>query len=175
YYGFSKVPNLQYDLLKILDPAKKKIILHPKSRGSAKEWGLDNFAELIQHLPSNQFQVFISGTKQDAEQMPEFLANNTSAINITGKLNLAEFIVFIANCDVLVAASTGPLHIAAALNKQSIGLFTSKRPMHPGRWAPLGAKAHYLVFDSECEKCQKGEDCNCIQSISPQKIIELVA
>lgn len=175
YYGFSNLPRLTFDLLKILDPNKKKIILHPKSKGSAKEWGLDNFGQLIDLLPAEKFQIFISGTKQDADQMQDFLVTHQKAMNITGKLSLAEFIVFIAACDILVAASTGPLHIAAALQKQSIGLYTSKRPMHPGRWAPLGLKAQPLVFDADCEKCQKGEDCNCIQNISPQKVIELIA
>ena len=172
YYGFENIPQVQTEAVNLLDKEKIKIILHPKSKGSAKEWGLENFARLIDLLPKEKFQIFISGTKEDGEQMPDLLSKNSKAIDLTGKLNLAQYIVFIAHCDVLVAASTGPLHIAAALSKQSIGLFVPKRPMHPGRWGALGAKAKCLVFDSDCEKCKNGEDCDCIKNISPQLVID---
>lgn len=137
-YGFTKLPNTKFDLLKLIKKDKINIILHPKSKGSAKEWGLTNYLKLIDLLPSNRYQIFISGTKQDATNMKAFLKQNKKAIDITGQLSLAEFIFFIHQSDVLIAASTGPLHIAAALNKKAIGLFSSKRPMHPGRWAPVG-------------------------------------
>lgn len=173
-YGFENVPNLQFDTLNLLDNKRKKVILHPKSKGSAKEWGLSNFSDLIKLLPKDKYQLFISGTKQDADQMRDFLNANTDAIDVTGKMSLQEFIVFINHCDALVAASTGPLHIAAALNKVSIGLFTSKRPMHPGRWAPIGNFAQALVFDVHCENCKSGKDCNCIKKLSAGQVANLL-
>jgi heptosyltransferase-3 len=174
-YGFSKVKPLGNELfMNMLDKNKKKVILHPRSKGSAKEWGLANFSKLIQQLPSEKFQVFISGTKEDGMQLEKFLRENPTATDITGKLSLDEFISFIDLCDVLVAASTGPLHIAAALGKKAIGLFSPMRPIHPGRWAPLGEDAHALVYDGNCEQCKAGKDCNCIQKIDVQKVVHLI-
>jgi ADP-heptose:LPS heptosyltransferase len=173
-YGFNKVPNLKFDLLNAIDSNKTKVILHPKSKGSAKEWGLANFKELISKLPNEKYQVFISGTNDDALKMKDFLEEQTSVINLCGRLSLLEFIVFINQCDVMIAASTGPLHIAAALNKTAIGLFSSKRPMHPGRWAPIGLKAKALVYDENCEQCKAGLDCFCIEKIEPQRVINLL-
>jgi heptosyltransferase-3 len=95
-------------------------------------------------------------------------------VDLTGKLKLDQFIAFIAHCDGLVAASTGPLHIAAALGKKTIGLFSSRRPIHPGRWMPVGEDAYALVFDANCEKCREGKECNCITKISPQQIVDLL-
>lgn len=173
-YGFTKIPELKFDLLSLIEKDKIKIILHPKSKGSAKEWGTINYLKLIDLLPSSRYQIFISGTKQDALLMKDFLKQNKKAIDITGQLNLAQFILFINRCDILVAASTGPLHIAAALNKKAIGLFSSKRPMHPGRWAPLGLNAKALVYDEHCEQCKAGVDCFCIEKIDPQRVINLL-
>ena len=174
FYGFKKVQNLKFDILEWIDPSKIKVILHPKSKGSAKEWGLNNFTELINLLPENKFQIFISGTNEDEEKMKDFIKLNPKAINITGQLTLSQFIVFIQHCDALVAASTGPLHIAAALGKKSIGLFTSKRPMHPGRWAPIGKQAKVLVYDKNCQLCMAQKDCNCIQNIQAQTVFNLL-
>lgn len=174
YYGFTKLPLLETQYANLIDKTKTNVILHPKSKGSAKEWGLDNFSELIAELSPGNFKVFISGTAQDGKQMQSFLENNKQAIDLTGKLSLHQFIAFIAHADALVAASTGPLHIAAALNKTAIGLFSPKRPIHPGRWMPLGERAHYLVFDEKCELCVKKKECDCITRIEPKQIVDLL-
>lgn len=173
-YGFSQVPQLSNEFSSLIDPTKYNVILHPKSKGSAKEWGLDNFEQLIRLLPEKKYKVFVSGTEQDGKQMQDFLRKNKTAVDITGKLSLQQFIAFINGCDALVAASTGPLHIAAALNKKAIGLFSPKRPIHPGRWMPLGKDAHVLVFDENCQRCAKKQDCDCISKIKPEKVIQLL-
>lgn len=174
YYGFTKVPALKEDYKALIDPAKLNVILHPKSKGSAKEWGLGNFSKLISQLPKDKYKIFVSGTEQDGQLMQDFLKSNAGITDITGRLSLQQFIAFIDHCDALVAASTGPLHIAAALNKKAIGLFSPKRPIHPGRWMPVGKHAHYLVFDENCKACSNKQDCDCITKIKPEQIINLL-
>jgi heptosyltransferase-3 len=173
-YGFTRILKLQTEYSNLLDKNKFNVILHPKSKGSAKEWGLDNFEKLIAMLPDDKFKVFISGTEQDGKLMRDFLNENTKATDITGKLSLEQFIAFIAQSDGLVAASTGPLHIAAALGKVAVGLFSPKRPIHPGRWMPVGKNAHYLVYDKDCAKCSKKQECDCIVKIDPKQILALL-
>ena len=175
YYGFTRIPELSVQMKEVLRSDKFKVILHPKSKGSAREWGLDNFNRLIALLPSKQYQVLISGTKQDAEHMQSFLAQlGPEVVDLTSRLTLKEFIAVIQHCDSLVAASTGPLHIAAALGKSAIGLYSPKRPIHPGRWGPLGTNAEALVFDEHCLRCANGQDCDCIERIEPKRIVDLL-
>lgn len=173
FYGFTNVPALNKEVEDLIDKDKFNIILHPKSKGSAREWGLDNFEKLIEILPKDKFKIFISGTEQEGKLMPEFLKNK-NITDLTGKLSLQQFIAFINAANGLLAASTGPLHIAAALNKKAIGLFVPKRPMHPGRWMPLGKNAHAVVFDKECSECKAGKNCNCIIKIEPKQIVDLL-
>lgn len=174
FYGFTNMPFLEEQFNALIDAKKTNVILHPRSKGSAKEWGIHNFQKLIECLPEDKFKIFISGTKQDGETMREFIEKNQSVTDITGKLSLQQFIAFINNADALVAASTGPLHIAAALNKKAVGLFSPKRPIHPGRWMPLGTKAQVLVSDENCERCAKKQECNCITNISPAAVAQLL-
>ncbi len=174
HYGFINIPKLEDGFALLIDKTKFNIILHPKSKGSAVEWGLENFTKLIHVLPQEKYTVFISGTEADAKQMQGFLHGHPQVISLAGKLTLKQFIAFIAQCDALVAASTGPLHIAAALNKKAIGLFSPKRPIHPGRWMPLGKNAHYLVSDKNCEYCVQKKDCDCIKDISAKQIVDLL-
>lgn len=125
---------------------KRSIVLHPLSQGSAVEWGLHNFQSLIDLLDPDLFDVFITGTKAEGDRISQnHKWSGKHVHDLCGVLSLNELIVFISRCDVLIAASTGPLHIAAALGIKTIGLYSPKRPIHPGRWAPIGSNAGVIV------------------------------
>ena len=66
------------------------------------------------------------------------------AHDLTGRLALAELLAVLAAADGVVAASTGPLHLAALLGTRTLGLFSPVRPLHAGRWGPLGARAEVI-------------------------------
>jgi ADP-heptose:LPS heptosyltransferase len=159
------------------EPGKTNVILHPGSRGSAREWGLGNFSKLIALLPQEKYTVYISGTAAEAAFMKEFLEEHRErVIDLTGKMSLDEFILAISASDALVAASTGPLHIAAALGVKAIGLYAPMRPIFPERWAPIGERASYLVVNREgCDDCRKSGDCHCIREISPADVSALIS
>lgn len=171
-YGFANIPVLEKQFESLLSPGKTKVILHPKSKGSAREWGLENFSKLITELDNTRYSVYISGTAQEGELVRPLLEKHPEVTDLTGKLSLQQFIAFIHRCDALVAASTGPLHIAAAIGKKAIGLFSPMRPIHPGRWKPIGNQASYLVFDKDCIDCKKSKDCHCIREIPTQAVIK---
>ena len=175
YYGLTRLPDLNEALSGLLSKDKRNVILHPGSKGSAREWGIDNFTRLISLLPPDKFQVFISGTEEEGEMLKDtkmFDADHVT--DITGKMKLGEFMSFIRQCDSLVAASTGPLHLAAALGIQAIGIYPPIRPMHPGRWAPIGKKASYLVKDKECSDCRETGACHCMKEIEAEEVKNLL-
>jgi ADP-heptose:LPS heptosyltransferase len=155
-----------------LDPTRFNLILHPKSKGSAREWGLDNFNQLIRLLSKDRYKIFISGSSEDGLVLQAQIETwGSDVTNICGKMPLAQFISFTSKADGLVAASTGPLHVAAALGKVAVGLYAPMHPIHPGRWAPLGTRAGYLVVDKECHLCRHDKRCECIESIRPSDVM----
>ena len=144
---------------------KFNIILHPKSHGSAVEWGLDNFSQLIQLLhQSKKFNIIISGTKTEKKLIQKEILDvyKGLVIDTTGKLSLKEFINLISQSNGLVAASTGPLHIASLCGIKALGLYIDKKPIHPGRWRPIGVNAHFLIPE---------QDNSSIQTIHPNRIL----
>lgn len=157
----------------VADKNKFNLILHPRSKGSAREWGLEKYKKLIQLLPPDKFAVFISGTSEEGKQLESFLRSVSQFPNVkdvTGKFSLAEFIQFIAQADGLLAASTGPLHIAAVSGIHAFGIFPPIRPMHPGRWQPIGRLVEVFVKNETCNDCRKTQLCHCIQEITPELI-----
>lgn len=159
----------------LLNPsAARHIIFHTKSKGSAREWPMGNYLRLAQLLAPMNYQVYISGTEQEGKQIkaqcPQ-LFKESNVSDITGMFNLSEFIEFIDVCDGMVACSTGPLHISAALNKRAVGIYPPIKPMHAGRWGPLGSDSFVLTSTKSCSACRTTGLCGCIQDISPEAVL----
>lgn len=171
-FSFAPVAALRPGFAALVAPDRYNLILHPKSQGSAREWGLDHFASLVQLLPPEQFKIFISGTDKERLLLnPLMDAVGERVTDITGLMKLDEFISFISHCDGLVANSTGPLHLAAALGKDALGLYPPMRPIHPGRWAPIGRNVKIFVLDKSCSDCRKQpEACHCIRAIPAEAL-----
>ena len=144
-YNFNATVDLPPGLQDLMGVNKFNLILHPKSHGSGVEWGLDKFKALAAALPADKFNIFITGSdKEKAVLHPWVKTLPHGVIDTTGKMTLDELIAFIGKADGLLASGTGPLHLAAASGINTLGLFPSARPIHPGRWAPLGERAGYL-------------------------------
>lgn len=151
-------------------PSSYKLVLHPKSKGSAREWPARNYYLLAKSLPSD-FSVFLTGTAIEEVRMQKEVPELFSLPNVTnlmGKLTLAELVCFLDYTDALLACSTGPLHIAAALGKYALGIYPDIRPMHPGRWKPVGKHTETLTIGKpDCTDCtNKPNHCSCIQKIT---------
>jgi len=170
YYGFSRVKALDEKFTSLYSKDKFNLILHSKSKGSAREWGLDNFKKLIHILPKDQYQIFLSGTEEEGLLFREHLLGEDNVVDISGTMSLQQFVSFINSADGLIAASTGPLHIAAALGKRALGIYPPIKPMHPGRWKPLGINADYLVLNKECSDCRSGGSCHCMHELTPEMV-----
>lgn len=175
YLSLAPSDPLPDDIEQLIDPSKVNIILHPKSKGSAREWGEENFGHLIELLPAGRYKVFITGSEAEGERLREWTTKYSSRVtDLTGKLSLSGLIAFIARCQALIACSTGPLHIASALGIQAIGIYPPIRPMHPGRWAPIGRKVKVFVQGERCNDCRKSDLCHCILSISPKDVSDFI-
>lgn len=150
---------------------KFKLIIHPKSKGSAREWSLQNYSDLISLLSPDKVEIFISGTSADGILLADFLnLHQDRVVNLCGKLTLLEFIRFMSTCDALLACSTGPLHLAAAAGINAIGIYPPMRPIHPGRWAPIGEKVKVFVENKVCSDCRSSKNCHCLNGITPNEI-----
>ncbi len=174
FFGLDRIQPLSPALSTLIDHSKYNIILHPKSQGNSREWGLPNFTQLIQLLDQRRFKIFLSGTEADKIALQPLLAHNQDLVtDMSGKMDLFQFMSFIKNCDGLLAHSTGPLHIAAAMGKDAYGLYPPIHPLDPGRWSPLGKGAKVFVADKSCKACKSSPAaCRCMSDIDPLSVIQ---
>ena len=95
-YGISINDPLNPNVLMLIDKNKFNLILHPKSKGSAREWGIENYSKLIRILPEDKFRIFITGTHEEGLLVKKNLIDlHSNIIDLTGKFSLKELISFI--------------------------------------------------------------------------------
>jgi len=152
--------------------AKRRVILHPFSAGSAREWPLHRYTELVQLLQQRGFEVCISGSDEEKERLRDWLRQEGLQVRILpGSQTMTGFMNEIQQADALVACSTGPLHIAAALGKVAVGIYSPLRPIFARRWGPLGPFAVALSAPEPCRHCRKRPDlCTCMEKVQAQTV-----
>ena len=184
-FGLTELPSLEtviattknfiipkFDLPKAFLFEEGYTILHPKSQGSAKEWPIESYFETALILAKKGQKVIFTGIESEGEIFRNQLPEHENIIDSTGKLSLDQLMVLIKNATNLVACSTGPLHIAAYTGINTVGLYSPKRPIHPGRWRALGKNVNIIVNDENCASCAAKEDCNCVSEISVDKVLK---
>ncbi|MFM7466796.1 MAG: glycosyltransferase family 9 protein [Crocinitomicaceae bacterium] len=148
------------------------IVLHPKSKGSAQEWPLEAYMKLCEKLMDLKIPVLFTGTQEEGNTFRQLIPKHPAVIDTTGQLSLGELIYLISKTKGLVACSTGPYHIAGLCNRRAVGLFSSRKPIHPGRWHALGKNSVWLTFDNNCAACKKGKKCTCIERIPVSSVLD---
>lgn len=160
----------------LLAPDRFTLVVHPRSSGSASEWPLAHWAALVAALPAERFRVLVTGSAAEGASMRGWLAALPAhAHDLTGRLALPELIAVLAAAGGAVAASTGPLHLAALLGTRALGLYSPVRPRHPGRWGPIGPRAETLAAGAPCPACAAAgrpapAGCTCLDAIAPAAV-----
>jgi heptosyltransferase-2 len=160
-----------------IDPRRPMIVLHPSSRGSALDWPLSSFTRLA-HLLTDTFNacIVITGSKGDEWMAHEIIHGNSANIwSLAGQLTLKELAALLKRADLIVANSTGPLHIGAAIGIPAIGLFPPFTAASVRRWGPFGQLEDSLTpLVPECRRCtdRKCSVWNCMERISVEDVWE---
>lgn len=171
-YGLENLQPLQQTWRALLKKDAYNLILHPKSQGSGREWPLEYYIRLIQLLDASRYNIFISGTKTERSKLAPLFEQVGHLVNdVCGQMSLDQFISFIKACNGLVASGTGPVHLAAALGIDALGIYPPIKPIHPQRWQPVGYKARVFVSNKTCNDCKSNvAACSCITEVQPETL-----
>jgi len=157
--------------------ARTVAFVHPGSGGSALDWEPARFATLANDLATREgWRVFVTGAGADSEAVGAVSAGLDPAVDVLlDAFGLRDFAGVLAAGDVFVGPSTGPLHMAAALDLATIGLYPPVRTMSPRRWGPRGRWCRVLVPEVMCPENRfcAGERCahhNCMYLVAAETV-----
>jgi len=154
-------PYLQFDAAEVatlrsafcsannIDQTHRLLFLHPGSGGSANNLTLVQYAELMQRLRSSSpFTVIISagpGEERKAQALKPLLGN-IPAVIYASHAGLGDFARHIQFADLFISGSTGPLHIAGALDRPTAAFYPTRRSATALRWQTLNSEGRRLAF-----------------------------
>lgn len=155
------------------------ILIQPGARWPNKRWPVEFFSELVRRLavanPGFRFAVLGS---EDDRALGEFIAREDGqrCLDLTGRLSLSELVEWIRLGELVVSNDTGPMHVAAALNKPVVALFG---PTEPCRTGPYRQLNHVLQLDLPCVPCLKPrcayvKPLECLRALPPAAVFEAV-
>jgi ADP-heptose:LPS heptosyltransferase len=119
-----------------------------------KRWPLANFVEFIRILIAKLgLQVVLVGGQEDVEDSLIIKAMVPNIISAVGMLKLAETAALLKKCRLFIGNDSGPLHLAAALNIPTIGLFG---PTAPSQFYPYKPPRHTFIYKNlSCSPCYR--------------------
>lgn len=166
------------------DICNKYVVLFPGASWDKRKWSAEKFSQLAIRLIENYgFQIVLCGSKQEHE-ICEYIKSKIGrdVANLAGFTTLSDLVEVIRNADLLVSNETSAVHIAAAVNTQSVCIIGGG---HYGRFLPYsentaGVKPFVANVSLSCYGCNwkcikiilKNEPVLCISSITVDQVWE---
>ena len=131
-------------LLAPLDGAPFALLL-PGTNWSTKRWPAASFAALARRLESGGLRVAVGGA-DDAKAAAAIIGG----LDLAGRTSVRELAVVMRRASLVVANDSGPMHLAAALNRPLVALFGPTDPYRTGPWRSPGSVVRLDVACSPC-------------------------
>jgi lipopolysaccharide heptosyltransferase II len=161
-----------------LSPDKVLVGVHPGARQPVRRWGTERFAAVIDNLRADRdLQVVVFEDKE--EPLPRgtpTIGTLSSEYNVPRiHSSLRGFMALVTQCDLLLCADSGPMHIANALGVPVTALFGPQRREWYGPRGELDRVVQ--VDDIACRPCF--DACifatpHCMDAITPSAVVSAV-
>ncbi len=151
------------------------VVLHPGSGNSSLNWPPEHFGRLGKEILKRGIPVVLTGSGGDRSAVDQAQASmDGGATDLCEELDMEHLAALLAAASLVVANSTGPLHLADALGTKVIGIYSPYVSAAPHRWGPWGQPENVFVPDGElCPRCtwERCERYNCLSSIRPETVL----
>lgn len=125
------------------------MLFHIDAGTPAKRWPSDRYVPLIDKARRAGLLPILIGSNPNLSQ--NILKQTPEAIDLLGKTTLAQMVTLISRARGIVSTDSGPAHIAAALKKPALILWSGTSD--PALWKPRGERIFHVQAHVPCEYC----------------------
>ncbi len=121
------------------------VALNPGANWLPKRWPVEYFRELARRLVQDySVQVVVTGGKSDERLGSNIVGDSKTSgvVSLCGKTNLRELGALFSLCRLVISNDSGPLHIAAGVGANVLGIFG---PTDPKLTGPLGKGKNIVI------------------------------
>jgi ADP-heptose:LPS heptosyltransferase len=165
--------------------------IHASDLALCRRWPLPKFVSLVEQflIQYGQWDIILTGVKSEKAYSQEFLSLlpskwHSRVINLTGDLNLKQFLILLSQLPLFITNDTGPFHLAKFTGTHTISLWG---PGSVDLYGPYQKEKEYhdVVYKRyPCSPClyiyrtDAGYFCRhqapCMQAIEPTDVMALV-
>lgn len=127
------------------------VTVFPGASVPEKQWGTDNFLELIYLLTTRGIAVVLIGG-EDTRCAGKQLSMVKHVLDLTGRSSLRGAAALITKGRAFVSGDSGLLHIAAGLDVPTVSLFG---PSDARKWGPQGERHILIGTGLSCAPCSR--------------------
>lgn len=145
------------------------IAVHPGATADARRWPRERWVDAVKELVRRGHRVVVTGAP-DEKELTAHVAG-AHGTDLGGRTGLHELAGVLARARVVLAANTGPAHLAAAVGTPIVSLFAPVVPA--ARWRPWRVP-HVLLGDQDAPcRASRAVDCPvpghpCLNGVSDQ-------
>jgi ADP-heptose:LPS heptosyltransferase len=156
------------------------VCVHPTAGNDMKQWPVEYFAALIDHLVeadgARVVLIGAPGEEEIADGIVGRLRHPQKVASLVGKVPLSDLPAVLLSASLFVGNDSGPKHIAAGLGVPTVGIHSGTVDVR--EWGPIGPNALAVAREVVCAPCylSKPEDCRrglaCLRQLGPDKVYE---
>jgi ADP-heptose:LPS heptosyltransferase len=109
------------------------VALHPGASDVRRRWPAQKFAQVGDALAAYGARIIVTGVQAEREVVAEVMRGmHAQAQDVCGQLSLNGLAGLLAQCSLVVANDTGPLHLAYAVETPSVGIYWAYNALTAG-------------------------------------------
>jgi ADP-heptose:LPS heptosyltransferase len=124
--------RLRADLPSVGGLPDRYVVVHPGADAPARAYPAERWTAVVEALAEEGRPVVVTGST--GERPLTRAVAGSAALDLGGRLDVAELASVIAGADAIAVGNTGPAHLAAAVGTPVVSLFSPVVPLL--RWAP---------------------------------------
>ena len=153
-----------------MDAMKKRVIFHPGFGGSSDgNLSLDDYINLARSILDSDYKIVFTFGPDDRKSKEYIFAKlkpeEKEKIELfDSKMPLIDFAKYIATSYLFISTSTGPMHLAGAVNTRTISFFGDSLFASSKRWATISEEEnqHNFMLPAEYSKQHYKQIENCL-------------
>ena len=154
-----------------------RIILNVGTRWSTKRWPPEHFAEVACRAVAEFGAGLVAVGSADDQPFVDELARHLGPVpllDLCGRTRLLQLAALSVESDLLIANDTGPLHLAAAVRAQVVGIFTCSDPRLTGPYGPRAVTVQTRVkcAGSRRRRCDRVD---CFIELTPARVWAVIS
>ncbi len=137
--------------------SQRFVLLAPTAGWGAKQWPVERYGALARVLAQEGFCALVNASSPE-DVVAKRVVETSGGAAVVVPSTVGEMIALVRRAALVVAGDTGPLHLAAALEKPVVGLYG---PTDPARNGPYKTRSARVAACFECARslaaCGDGE------------------